>query len=49
MAAAVIINREAGCKVTTINGKEWEFGDPSILAANPVLHEKIFHLIEDLN
>lgn len=41
MAAAVIINREAGAKVTTIDGKEWELGDESILAANPKLHAKL--------
>lgn len=41
MAAGVIINREAGARVTTITGKEWELGDPSILVANPVLHAKL--------
>jgi len=42
MAAAVIINREAGAKVTDLNGKEWELGDRSILSANPKLHENLF-------
>ncbi len=51
MAAEVVIVREAGGKVTHLNGKEWEFsrlyqGDPSILAANPKLHEKLSKVLE---
>jgi len=45
MAAAVIINREAGGKVTTIENKEWELGDESILTANPKLHTKLFNFL----
>ncbi len=45
MAAAVVINREAGGKVTAINGKEWEFGDSSIVAANPKLHQKLIDFL----
>ena len=45
MAAAVVIIREAGGKVTNLKGGEWQLGDPSILAANPILHEKLFHLL----
>lgn len=41
MAPGVIINREAGARVTTIEGKEWQLGDPSILTANPALHAKL--------
>lgn len=41
MAAAVPIIREAGGKVTNLKGEEWKLGDVSILAANPVLHEKL--------
>lgn len=41
MAAAVIINREAGAKVTNLKGEEWQLGDCSILAANPTLHHKL--------
>jgi len=44
MAAAVVLNREAGGKVTTISGKEWELGGESILAANPKLHRKLLEL-----
>lgn len=41
MAAAVVINREAGCKVTNLEGKPWRLGDESILTANPELHLKL--------
>ena len=45
MAAAVIINREAGGKVTDLKGKEWELGDASILAANKNLHKKLTEML----
>lgn len=45
MAAAVAINREAGAKVTNLKGEEWNLNEPSIVVANPVLHEKILKLI----
>ncbi len=41
MAAAVVIIREAGGKVTNLKSEEWQLGDASILAANPVLHGKL--------
>jgi len=46
MAAQVPIIRGAGGKVTHLSGKEWQFsgymqGDPSILTANPILHQRI--------
>lgn len=44
MAAAVVVMREAGAKVTDIAGREWELGDESIVAANPVLHGKLLAL-----
>ena len=46
MAAAVIINREAGGKVTDINDKEWDIGDESIVAANFKLHKNLFSLLK---
>ena len=46
MAAGVIINKEAGAKVTDINGREWGIGDESILSANPILHSKLLNLIK---
>lgn len=44
MAAAVIINREAGAKVTNLNGTQWKLGDESILVANPKLHATLLSL-----
>lgn len=41
MAAAVVINKGAGNIVTTIDGREWSVGEPSILTANPSLHSKL--------
>lgn len=48
MAAAVIIIQEAGGVVTTRDGRPWKIGEPSILAANPVLHAKLLEMIEGL-
>ncbi|MAG79058.1 hypothetical protein CMI40_01635 [Candidatus Pacearchaeota archaeon] len=45
MAAAVIINREAGAKVTNIKGKQWDIKDKSIIVANPKLHNKLLKII----
>lgn len=45
MAAAVVICREAGAKVTNIRGKEWNLGDLSIIVANPSLHNKLMELM----
>ena len=47
MAAAVVIDREAGVKVTNIKGEEWTLDDPSILAANPILHKKLLKLLNE--
>jgi len=47
MAATVVINREAGAKVTNLDRKEWELGDVSILVANPNLHNKLYHLLRE--
>lgn len=41
MAAAVVVIREAGGRVTNLKGEEWKLGDVSILAANPVLHANL--------
>lgn len=45
MAAAVIICREAGARVTTLEGKEWTLGDESILVANSALHAKLLAML----
>lgn len=44
-AAAIVIIREAGGRVTTLDGHEAKISDRSILAANPVLHEKLLRRI----
>jgi len=41
MAAAVPIIIGAGGTVTTLDGRPWTIAEPSILAANPVLHEDL--------
>ncbi len=46
MAAAVIINREAGNKVTNLDFEEWTLGNPSILVANPRLHQNLQQFLE---
>ncbi len=46
MAGAVPILRAAGAKVTNLKGEEWQIDDESILAANPVLHQKLFDFLE---
>ena len=45
MAAGVVINREAGAKVTNLEGKKWTLDDSSILTANPVLHKNLINLL----
>jgi fructose-1,6-bisphosphatase/inositol monophosphatase family enzyme len=46
-AAAVILLREAGCKVTKYDGSEWKFGDKEIVAANPILHKEVLRITKD--
>ncbi len=41
IAAGALILREAGATVTTPEGKSWQFGDDSILAAGPDLHPQL--------
>lgn len=45
MAAAVIINREAGARVSNLKGQEWNIDDESIVSANPKLHGKLLELL----
>lgn len=46
MAAATLIIREAGGRVTNLTGEEWKLGDQSILAANPILHKRFGKFFE---
>jgi len=47
MAAGVLIAREAGARVTSVDGREWNINEPSILIANPRLHEKLVEYFKD--
>lgn len=47
MAAGVVINREAGAKVTNLKGEDWKLGDSSIIVANPSLHKKLINLLHE--
>jgi fructose-1,6-bisphosphatase/inositol monophosphatase family enzyme len=44
-AAGVLLNKEAGAKVTDITGKDWQLGDDTLVCANPVLHTKLLDLL----
>lgn len=44
-AAAALIAGRAGAKVTDIEGKKWNVFIPSILVANPILHQKILEFL----
>ncbi|MDP3727753.1 MAG: inositol monophosphatase [bacterium] len=46
MAAAAPICRGAGLAVTTLEGKKWELGDASIVAAHPAHHEQFLARIQ---
>ena len=46
MAAAVCIIREAGGRVTHLDGSDWKLGGRSILACNPELHGKLLEFFK---
>jgi len=49
-AAGTIICREAGARVTDIDGGEWSAAsDAGILVANPALHERMLSLIAEVS
>ncbi|MBI2139239.1 hypothetical protein HYU13_06630 [Candidatus Woesearchaeota archaeon] len=45
VAAGSLIIREAGGKVTTLSGKEWELGDKEFAASNGKVHSGLLRLI----
>jgi myo-inositol-1(or 4)-monophosphatase len=47
-AGSVPIAREAGARVTTLEGKEWQLGDESMLVANPALHQKLSSMFSEV-
>lgn len=47
VAAPYIILKEAGCKVTNFDGKEWSLSDVTeIITANPKMHKEIMKIIK---
>ncbi len=44
-AAPSLILSEAGCKVTNIKGRTWQMSDRTLIAANPMLHRKLLHIV----
>jgi myo-inositol-1(or 4)-monophosphatase len=46
VVAAVVINREAGARVTTLEDRDWSLGDETVLMANPIIHKKILSLLK---
>jgi len=44
--AGSLLMEEAGAKISAVNGRKWQYGETSILAAHPVLHEKILKLLK---
>ena len=47
VAASSIVAQKAGAKITDIYGGQWNVFTPSILAANPALHQKILTLLNE--
>jgi len=45
-AGGSVILSESGCKVTNLQGEPWTLKDKTMLAANPILHEKIFQFLQ---
>lgn len=46
MAAGVLLCREAGGRVSDVEGRDWTSASTSVLAANPALHEAMRAVIE---
>lgn len=44
-AAPALLLKESGCKVTSLSGEPWKYGDNEVLAANPALHPELFEMI----
>lgn len=47
MAAGVLLCREAGARVTDVEGREWDATSTSVVAANPALHESMLRVIAE--
>lgn len=46
IAAGFVIAKEAGAKLTRLNGRPWKIGDPDFLISNKKLHSKIKNIIK---
>ncbi|MFH0927217.1 MAG: inositol monophosphatase family protein [Candidatus Micrarchaeota archaeon] len=46
-AAGTLLVREAGGRVTEINGEEWKLESPNMVATNSILHEKILEILKE--
>lgn len=44
-AAPSLILKEAGCRVTTLEGAPWRLPDRSLVAANPRLHRELIEMV----
>ncbi len=44
-AASYLLLKEAGCKVTNVEGRAWHLKDKTMIAANPRLHPKLLKII----
>lgn len=47
-APAYLILKEAGCKVTDTEGKQWRFGQLEMVAANPSIHKELLRLTKNV-
>lgn len=45
---AALILREAGCKVTNLEGNPWTMADDNIIAANDALHQQLVGIIKSI-
>lgn len=46
-AVSALMLKEAGCKISKLDGTEWKFGDVEMVAANPILHSKLISIINN--
>jgi myo-inositol-1(or 4)-monophosphatase len=42
----VLILKESGCKVTNIQGRDWQMGDKEIISANKYLHKDLLNIAQ---
>lgn len=47
-APAYLLLKEAGCKVTDMQGRQWKLGANEMVAANPTLHKQLLKLTRNI-